>query len=50
MPSTKEQVLEMFQRLTKLETQMKSIMSYQKWQTGLLAAIILMGIKAVVFK
>ncbi len=50
MPTGKSQVLEMFQRLTTLEAQMKNIMNFQKWQTGLLAALILMAVKALVFK
>ena len=50
MPSTKKEVQEFFQRVAILETKMENIMSFQKWQTGLLAALILMAFKAVVFK
>jgi len=50
MPSKQKDVEELFQRLTKLEVQMTNVMSFQKWQTGLLAALILMAFKAVVFK
>lgn len=50
MPSKKDDVKEFFERLTKLEVQMASCMSFQKWQTGLLAALILMATKALVFK
>lgn len=50
MPTSKDDVKEFFQRITKLETQMQNIMSFQMWQTGLLAALILMAVKALVFK
>jgi hypothetical protein len=50
MPNKPKDVQEMFDRLTKLEVQMSNVMSFQKWQTGLLAALILMAFKAVVFK
>jgi hypothetical protein len=42
-----EDVKEMFERLTKLEAQMANVMSFQKWQTGLLAGLILMATKAL---
>ncbi len=50
MPSTRKEVEEFFQRVAVLETKMQSIMSFQKWQTGLLAALILMAFKALIFK
>ncbi len=50
MPTSKQDVKEFFQRITTLEAQMKNIMSFQRWQTGLLAALILMAVKALVFK
>jgi len=50
MPSSKKDVEQFFERLRALEVQMQNVMSFQKWQTGLLAALILMAFKAVVFK
>lgn len=41
---------EFFERLAKLEERVKHLMSYQKWQTGLLTAIFLMAVKAWVSK
>jgi len=50
MPSNKEDVKEFFERLAKLEGRMENVMNFQKWQTALLAALILMAFKALVFK
>ncbi len=43
MPNKPSEVKEFFERLTKLETRMDAVMSFQRWQTGLLAALILMA-------
>lgn len=50
MPTRLRDVEKFFERIAVLETQMKNIMSFQRWQTGLLAALILMAIKAWVSK
>lgn len=50
MPNKPEEVKEFFERLTKLEVQMENVMSFQKWQTALLAALIIMACKAMVLK
>ncbi len=39
-------VIKLIERLAKLETKVESLMSYQKWQVGLLTAILLMAVKA----
>lgn len=36
---------EFLERLAKLEVQVESLMTYQKWQMGLLAGIILLMVK-----
>lgn len=41
---------EFLERLAKLEARMENVMSFQRWQTGLLAALILMAFKALVWK
>lgn len=46
MPSKLEDVKKFFERIAVLETKVESLMSYQKWQVGLLTAILLMAIKA----
>lgn len=43
-------VLEIIDRLSKLEARVESCMSYQKWQIGLLTALILMAVKTWVSK
>ncbi len=50
MPSKREDVKEFFERLTKLEVRMQNVMSFQKWQTGLLAGLILMAAKSLLWK
>lgn len=45
MPNSKEDVKEFFQRISVLETQVKGLMTFQKWQMALLAAILLFAIK-----
>jgi hypothetical protein len=50
MPSKREEVQELFERLARLEARMENSMSFQKWQTGLLAALILMAFKALVLR
>ena len=44
MPS--DIVVKLIERIAKLEARMESLMSYQKWQVGLLTAILLMAVKA----
>ena len=48
MPS--DIVLKLIEKVSKLEARVESLMSYQRWQVGLLAALILMAVKAVLFK
>ncbi len=50
MPNKPSEVKEFFERLTKLEVKMENVMSFQKWQTGLLAALILMAAKALLWR
>lgn len=44
MPS--DIVVKLIERVKALEVQMGILMSYQKWQIGLLTAILLMALKA----
>lgn len=44
MPS--EIVVKLIERISKLETRVENLMSYQRWQVGLLTAILLMAVKA----
>lgn len=44
MPS--DIVIKLMEKVAKLEAQVDSLMSYQKWQVGLLTAILLMAVKA----
>lgn len=44
MPS--DIVVKLIDRIAKLEARVESLMSYQKWQVGLLTAILLMAVKA----
>ena len=46
MPSKHEDVEEFFERMAVLETQVKNLMVFQKWQMGVLAAILLLAVKA----
>lgn len=48
MPSKLEDVKRFFERIAILETKVESLMSYQKWQVGLLTAIFLLVISAFV--
>ncbi len=50
MPNKIEDVKKFFERIAVLETKVEALMSYQKWQVGLLAALILMAAKEVLFK
>lgn len=45
MPNTPESVKKFFERIAILETQVESLMTFQKWQMGLLAAIFLLAVK-----
>ncbi len=47
MPSKQKDVEKFFERIAILETKMANVMAFQKWQTGLLAALILMALKAL---
>lgn len=44
MPTGKEGI-KFFERLATLEAKVEALMLFQKWQTGLLAAIILLALK-----
>lgn len=44
MPTGKDGI-KFFERLITLETQVKALMTFQKWQMGLLAAILLLAVK-----
>lgn len=44
MPTGKDGI-RFFERLITLETQMKALMIFQKWQMGVLAAILMLALK-----
>ena len=44
MPS--DIVTKLIDRISKLEARVENLMSYQKWQMGLLTAILLIAVKA----
>ncbi len=44
MPS--DIVVKLLERISKLEAKVENLMAYQKWQVGLLTAILLMAVKA----
>lgn len=44
MPTGKEGI-RFFERLIKLETKVEGLMTFQKWQMALLAAILLLALK-----
>ena len=44
MPS--DIVVKLIERISKLEAKVENLMAYQKWQVGLLTAILLMAVKA----
>jgi hypothetical protein len=44
MPTGKDGI-KFFERLVKLETKVEGLMTFQKWQMGLLAAILLLALK-----
>lgn len=46
MPNNKKDVDEFFERMAVLETKVAGLMTFQKWQMALLAAILLLAIKA----
>lgn len=48
MPS--DMVVRLIDRIAKLEARVESLMNYQKWQVGLLTAILLMAAKAWIVK
>lgn len=48
MPS--DIVLKLIEKVSKLEERVQGLMVYQRWQVGLLTALILMAVKALVFK
>lgn len=50
MPTKFKDVEKFFERIASLEAKVEGLMTFQKWQTGLLAALILMAVKAIVFK
>ncbi len=48
MPTRLKDVTEFFERMAILETKVANVMSFQKWQMVLLAAIFLAALKAAV--
>lgn len=44
MPS--DIVIKLIDRIAKLEARVENLMSYQRWQVGLLTAILLIAVKA----
>lgn len=50
MPNKLEDVKKFFERIAILETKVENLMAYQKWQLGLLAAILLIAVKQWVGK
>ncbi len=50
MPNKPSDIQEWRERLIKLEVKMETVMSFNKWQTGLLAGIILMLAKAIIWR
>lgn len=47
MPNKLEDVKRFFERIAVLEAKVEGLMAYQKVQTGILTAILLMGLKAI---
>lgn len=45
MPSNQKDVQRFFERLAILETKVANLMTFQKWQMGLLAAILMLAVK-----
>lgn len=45
MPTTPDSVKKFFERIAILETKVESLMTWQKWQMGLLAAILMLAVK-----
>jgi len=45
MPTKKHDVEKFFERIAVLETKVASLMTWQKWQMGILAAILLLALK-----
>lgn len=45
MPNKLEDVKKFFERIAVLEAKVENLMTYQRWQMGLLAAILLMAVK-----
>lgn len=45
MPTNKQDVERFFERLAILETKVAALMTFQKWQMGLLAAILMLAVK-----
>lgn len=43
-------VAQLMKQVSALEARVEALMAYQKWTMGLLAALLLMGIKAFVVK
>ena len=46
MPTRLKDVQEFFERIATLEAKVEGLMTYQRWQMGLLAAILLLAVKA----
>lgn len=45
MPNNKHDVEQFFIRIAILETQMKQLMTFNKWQMAVLAAILMLAVK-----
>jgi len=45
MPTNKRDVEQFFTRLAILETKVSSLMTFQKWQMAVLAAILMLAVK-----
>lgn len=50
MPSKLDDVKKFFERIAVLEAKVEGLMTYQKWQMGLLAAILLIAVKGWVVR
>lgn len=48
MPTRLKDVEKFFERMAKLEAQVANLMTWQKWQMGVLAAILLAALKVLV--
>lgn len=50
MPNRYKDVKEFFERIATLEAKVEGLMTYQRWQMGLLAAILVLAVKAWITK